>query len=281
MYALNRVQIIGHLVQDPDIRQTPSGQSVGDLVMITKYVFKDNTGVEQEGNAYHYIVVWRGLADVCGQYLRQGSQIYIAGRLQTDSWEDEAGQKRYKTKIIADEMIMLDSRNQNINIPIPFTSPVAGALNKAEIIGNLTKDPELRQTPNGAVVCTMGVATNYSWKDKEGQTQEKTEFHNVVVWDRIAEEVHKYLKKGRKLYVSGRLQTRAWETPEGIKKYSTEIIADNIIGLGTPVGDIPASSEEKKDREKVKVAAKNGEITEDMIPEINYGSEVKPEDLPF
>lgn len=282
MYALNRVQIIGYLTQDPDIRQTPSGQSVGDLNIMSKQAFKNAEGQTQPLTSYHNVVVWRGLADICGQYLRQGSQIYISGRLQTDSWEAEDGQKRYKTKIIADEMIMLDSRNPVTGVAAD--SNVAWGLNRAEVIGNLTKDPEMRTTPNGTAVATIGVATSYSWKDKDGQDKDITEYHNIVLWEKLAEEASKYLQKGRKVYINGRVQTRSWETPSGDKKYTTEIIADQLSVLGTPAPDLPKSGERELAHAGAPVSKKAGSnesLTPDMIPAIKYESDIKPEDLPF
>jgi single-strand DNA-binding protein len=108
---------------------------------------------------------------------------------------------------------------------------MASSLNKVQIIGNLTRDPEVRQTPNGQMVATIGVATNRRWKDSAGQTQEETEFHNVVVWARLAEICQQYLRKGSKVYFDGRLKTRIWEDPEGKKNYKTEIVAENMIML--------------------------------------------------
>jgi len=99
------------------------------------------------------------------------------------------------------------------------------------IIGNLTRDPELRQTPNGQSVCTFGVATNRSWTDAAGQKQEQTEFHNVVAWGKLAEICGQYLAKGRKVYIDGRLQTRDWEGQDGVRRYRTEIITENMIIL--------------------------------------------------
>lgn len=104
-------------------------------------------------------------------------------------------------------------------------------LNRAMIIGNLTKDPEMRYTPSGQPVTTITVATNRSWVDSSGQRQEQTEFHDVVAWGKLAEICSQILAKGRKAYVEGRLQTRSWEGQDGIKRYKTEIIADNIIAL--------------------------------------------------
>lgn len=123
---------------------------------------------------------------------------------------------------------------------------MAGSLNKAMVIGNLTRDPELRQTPAGHSVCSFGVATNRAWNDSSGQKQEQTEFHNVVAWGKLAEICNQYLGKGRKVYIDGRLQTRDWEGQDGVRRYRTEIIAENMImldraganaGGGAPAGN--------------------------------------------
>ncbi len=108
---------------------------------------------------------------------------------------------------------------------------MAFSLNRAQIIGNLTRDPEVRQTPGGQTVATFGVATNFTWTDQSGVKQVKTEFHNVVAWRGLAEICRQYVKKGSKVYIEGRLQTRDWEGPDGVKRYRTEIIADNMIML--------------------------------------------------
>ncbi|MDP2708832.1 MAG: single-stranded DNA-binding protein [bacterium] len=104
-------------------------------------------------------------------------------------------------------------------------------LNKAMIIGNLTRDPEIRTTPTGQTVASFSVATNYVWTDQSGQKRDKAEFHNIVAWRRLAEIVGQYLKKGSKIYIEGRLQTRDWTGQDGVKRYRTEIIADNMIML--------------------------------------------------
>jgi len=101
-------------------------------------------------------------------------------------------------------------------------------VNKVIIIGNLGKDPELRHTPQGQAVATFSVATSESWNDKQGQKQERTEWHRIVVWGKQAELCSKYLSKGRKAYIEGRLQTRAWDDKEGQKRYTTEIVANTV-----------------------------------------------------
>lgn len=107
-------------------------------------------------------------------------------------------------------------------------------LNRATLIGNLTRDPEGRTTPDGTQVCSFGLATNMIWKDKDGNRQERAEYHNIVAWRRLAEICTQYLKKGSKIYVEGRLQTKSWEDQSGVKRYRTEIVAENMIMLDRP-----------------------------------------------
>jgi single-strand DNA-binding protein len=108
------------------------------------------------------------------------------------------------------------------------------SLNRAQIIGNVTRDPETRVIPSGQSVANFSVATNAVWTDAQGQKQERTEFHDIVAWGKLSEICGQYLAKGRRVFVEGRLQTREWETPEGQKRRKTEIIAENVIMLDRP-----------------------------------------------
>lgn len=112
---------------------------------------------------------------------------------------------------------------------------MASSLNKVQIIGNLTADPEVRETPNGQKVATFSVATNRRWKDASGEFQENVEFHNCVAWRWNADLAEQYMHKGKKVYIEGYLQTRNWEDTSGVKRYKTEIVTDNIILL-SPAG---------------------------------------------
>lgn len=105
------------------------------------------------------------------------------------------------------------------------------SVNKVILVGNLGRDPEVRYMPNGEAVCNFSIATTENWKDKSGVKQEKTEWHNIVMYRRLAEIAGEYLKKGRSVYVEGRLQTRKWEK-DGVTRYSTEIVADQMQMLG-------------------------------------------------
>ena len=99
-------------------------------------------------------------------------------------------------------------------------------------MGNLTRDPELRQTSNGRSVCSFSIATNRRWNNQEGEQQDQVEFHDAVAWGKLAEICAKILYKGRKTYIEGRLQTRSWEGQDGVKRNKTEIVADNVIAVG-------------------------------------------------
>jgi len=113
------------------------------------------------------------------------------------------------------------------------------SVNKVILVGNLGRDPEVRYMPNGEAVCNFSIATTENWKDKSGVKQEKTEWHNIVMYRKLAEIAGEYLKKGRPVYVEGRLQTRKWEK-DGVTRYTTEIIGDNMQMLGSK-GDGGAS----------------------------------------
>ena len=154
----------------------------------------------------------------------------------------------------------------------------ARSLNKVMLIGNLTRDPELRYTPSGTAVCSFRLATNRSWTPADGsERKEETEFHRIVSWNKLAELCSQLLTKGRKVYIEGRLQTRSWETPEGDKRFATEVVAEDMVvldsrraegersefeGKGEEVGETPAeeSGAETK-KEEVKVGEKSQKKT--------------------
>lgn len=155
-------------------------------------------------------------------------------------------------------------------------------LNKAFLYGNLTRDPELKALPSGGQVASFGIATNRTYKDKNGQKQETTEFHNIVAFGRTAEVIGQYMKKGRPIFVEGRIQTRSWDDKEsGKKNYRTEIVIDNFQfgadaragGAGTPSESRGAPGDGSKDP-----STSSGQAAE----EIKYPDEdINPEDIPF
>lgn len=146
-------------------------------------------------------------------------------------------------------------------------------LNKVILIGNLTRDPEIKALPSGTSVATLGLATNRVWKDKDGNKQEDTQFHNVVVFGRQAETVGQYLKKGASALVEGRLQTRSWDAQDGTKRYRTEVVADRVQ-FGPKSGTAAAPTAAVAGAASVAEAAQG---TAPAYPE----EEINPEDIPF
>jgi single-strand DNA-binding protein len=152
-------------------------------------------------------------------------------------------------------------------------------LNRAMIIGNLTRDPEVRTTPNGQNVASFGIATNHVWTDAAGQKQERVEFHNIVAWGKLADICGQYLGKGRKVYVDGRLQTREWEGQDGQKKQRTEIVCENMIMLDK-AGAAPAGGQAMGEmrREPVQQGASTAPAVAQSVP---GNEEIRVEDIPF
>jgi single-strand DNA-binding protein len=110
---------------------------------------------------------------------------------------------------------------------------MAKSLNKVMLIGNLTRDPELKHTANNNAVCSFGIATNRDWLTKDGEKQSDVEFHNITAWGKLAEICGQYLKKGSKVYVEGRLQTRKWEGADKVERKSTDVVIDNMIMMNS------------------------------------------------
>jgi single-strand DNA-binding protein len=144
-------------------------------------------------------------------------------------------------------------------------------LNKAMVIGNLTRDPELRNTPSGQTVASFSVATNLVWTDQSGQQQKKTEFHNIIAWRKLADICAKYLHKGSKVFIEGRLQTTDWTGQDGVKRYRTEIVTENMIMLdakgATPMGGgMPSSNSSEATIEIPEESIDDEEIRVENIP---------------
>ncbi len=143
-------------------------------------------------------------------------------------------------------------------------------LNRATIIGRLTRDPEMRTTPSGRSVTTIALATNRTWTDQAGVKQEKVEYHNCVLWGKLAEIAGQYLAKGRRAYVEGRIETRDWTDQSGVKKYRTEIIVENLIMLDGPRAGAAGAS--------MPVSTSGGSTPP---PKEEDTSEIRVEDIPF
>lgn len=166
---------------------------------------------------------------------------------------------------------------------------MARSLNKVMLIGNMTRDPEMRYTPQGTAVCTFGIATNRNWTTDTGEKKEEADFHNIVAWGKLAEICTNILKKGRKVFVEGRLSTQSWQGSDGVKKQKTEVIISDMLALdkkGDEAGqagiDIPeptVESQVPQEEEKpasAKATAGKGKKEKEEVTE-----EPTEEDIPF
>lgn len=146
---------------------------------------------------------------------------------------------------------------------------MANSLNKAMLIGNLTRDPELRKTTGGQSVASFSIATNRVYTDGQGQKKEQADYHNVVAWGRLGEICAQYLNKGKKVYIDGRIQNREWQAQDGTKKYRTEVVAENMIMLDR--SGAPGAGFSKD----------GGAAMGDEPPAVPADDEIKLEDIPF
>lgn len=163
---------------------------------------------------------------------------------------------------------------------------MARSLNRVQLIGNLTRDPELRYTPNGTAVCSFGLATNRAWTTDTGERREEAEFHRIVSWNKLAELCSQFLVKGRKVYVEGRLATRNWTATDGTQRSTTEIVIDDMILLDSrrPVGEQrevvqeTKPEEPKNEEEETTPKAKKQKQEEEQEPQAET---VSADDIPF
>ncbi|MFH0863952.1 MAG: single-stranded DNA-binding protein [Candidatus Gottesmanbacteria bacterium] len=192
------------------------------------------------------------------------------------------------------------------------------SLNKVMLIGNLTRDPELRYTPQGTAVCSLGLATNRAWTTESGEKREEAEFHRIVAWNKLAELCSQLLTKGRKVFVEGRLQTRTWQGQDGNQRTTTEIVIDDMIildsrrmgeespvvgignvtptatGVTAPSADVvpvvpnqtspvtPSIDDTSKKKKKATEATEETKNTEEVKPNDNTKEdEINPDDIPF
>ncbi len=166
---------------------------------------------------------------------------------------------------------------------------MARSLNKVQLIGNLTRDPELRYTPSGAAVCTFGLATNRSWTTDTGEKHEETEFHNIVAWNKLAELCSQFLVKGRKIYVEGRLATRSWQGQDGQQRSRTEIVIDDMILLDSMRSGQQAESSSAPKASPAVKTEKKGSNSSEQVQENKQEApaepenvvDVPPDDIPF
>lgn len=156
---------------------------------------------------------------------------------------------------------------------------MARSLNRVQLIGNLTRDPELRYTPNGIAVCSFGIATNRNWTTESGEKKDEAEFHNIVAWNKLAELCSQFMVKGSKVFVEGRLATRSWQAQDGTQRTRTEIVISDMILLGEKKTGVGQEETAKDEKDETKEAEEEKPAAEEAPKESE--EEVAPEDIPF
>jgi single-strand DNA-binding protein len=269
MSSVNRVQIIGFLTQEVNKKEVWNWISVADLNIHSTSVIINKDWENQTLSSYHNVTLWRGLADIAEKYTEKGSQVYISWRLETQSWDWEDWNKRYKTVIMADDLVLLSWREPE-SIEWKEGKNFSG-LNRTDLLWNITNDLELKTTPNWASVCSFSIATNRKFKNNQTwEWEDKAEFTNVVIWNELAEELVENASKWKKVFISWRVQTRSYETPDWVKKYTTEVVASSLRVLwfkNDSYWDRPQNTSSSSDK-----PSENTSST---------ASDIKPEDLPF
>jgi single-strand DNA-binding protein len=245
--GLNKVMLIGTVSHDPDMRFTPGGKSFTSFSVGAPRIWITAEGERHEETEWFDVVAWGTLAEVCQQLLAQGSRVFVTGRVQTRVLDGGPGQRPHRSEVVVNNVVVLSARVESepatavADDDFRAGSTVPG-LNSIMLIGNLGRSPELRYTPSGKPVTSFTLATSRTWSTSEGEKREETEWFNVISWGNLAEICNRYLERGSRVYIEGRLQTREWEDAGGLKHSRTEVVADEMIRL-----DLRPSAAAKKD----------------------------------
>lgn len=229
--GLNHVLMIGTLVQEPEMRYTPGGLAILELNAAGNDHVIGDDGKERELAWYHRVTLFGAQAEMMADQLHAQTPVLIEGRLDYRTWESQEGQKRSAVDVVATrvealtlgtrpeaEATVSDARGQE---------RLRDALNQVTVVGNLTRDAELRYTPNGVAVTRFGVAVNERFRDRSGQDQERTHFIDVNVWRDMAEATGE-LSKGDPVFVQGRLVNDSWTDREGNRRFTTRIEGSRV-----------------------------------------------------
>jgi single-strand DNA-binding protein len=231
--GLNHVYLLGALARDPELRYTPNGTAVADLTVAGEDNIVGNDGRARVLPWYHRVSILGQQAErLTDGSMKAGDAILIEGALEFRSWETPEGQKRsaVNVKALRVEAAQYGQRAEPLVTDSVGGKRLSNALNEVVLIGNLTRDSELRYTPSGDAVTTISMAVNESWKDKTGNWQEKTHYVEVNLWRELAEAAGES-KKGDPVMIMGRLVNESWTDREGNKRSTTRVEGRRIENL--------------------------------------------------
>ncbi|AFD24053.1 single-stranded DNA-binding protein [Deinococcus gobiensis] len=235
--GMNHVYLIGALARDPELRYTPSGTAVFEATVAGEDHIVGNDGRERKLPWYHRVSILGKPAEwQAERNLKGGDAVMVEGSLEYSQWEAPEGGKRSMVRVKALRMEQLGYAPELVQDAGGGVRMGSG-MNEVVMIGNVTRDPELRYTPAGDAVLGLGLAVNETWNDRQGQKQEKTHWIDITLWRDLAERM-KDLKKGDPVLVQGRLVNEAWTDRDGNKRNSTKVEATRVEslsrGAGTP-----------------------------------------------
>nr|2IHF_A Chain A, Single-stranded DNA-binding protein [Thermus aquaticus] len=229
--GLNQVFLIGTLTARPDMRYTPGGLAILDLNLAGQDAFTDESGQEREVPWYHRVRLLGRQAEMWGDLLEKGQLIFVEGRLEYRQWEKD-GEKKSEVQVRAEFIDPLEGRGRETLEDARGQPRLRRALNQVILMGNLTRDPDLRYTPQGTAVVRLGLAVN---ERRRGQEEERTHFLEVQAWRELAEWASE-LAKGDGLLVIGRLVNDSWTSSSGERRFQTRVEA---LRLERPLEDFP------------------------------------------
>lgn len=228
--GLNNIMLAGTLVQDPEMRYTPAGLAILEINLAGNDQVIGDDGEERNLAWYHRATLFGAYAEIMANQLTAGTPVLVEGRLNYRSWETDDGQRRSRVDVNANRVDVLSfgaRRGETTVIDARGQHRLTDALNQVRLIGNLTRDAELRYTPSATAVTRFSVAVNERYRDRQGNDQETTHFIDINAWRELAEACGD-LKKGDPVFVTGRLVSDSWTDKEGNKRFSTRVEASRV-----------------------------------------------------
>ena len=230
------IQLVGTLVQDADLRYTPAGLATLDVNVAGNDNVIGDDGKERNLAWYHRATIFGPYAEAMADHLKAGQAVHIDGRLNYRSWENQEGQRRNALDIVADRIDTLEygvRGNEPTVADAKNQLRLQNAWNSVTVIGNLTRDVELRYTPAGVAVANLAIAANERFRTRNSEEQERTHYVDITAWRDLAEGVAE-LAKGAPVMVHGRLTTDIWTNRDGNRRFTTKVEADRIEILTRP-----------------------------------------------
>lgn len=272
--GMNAAYLIGTLVQAPELRYTPGGLAILELNLAGNDTVIGDDERERELAWYHRVTVFGAQAEQMVNQLDVGTPVFVEGRLNYRTWEDKEGQKRSSLDVNAQrvEPMTMGPRGADATVvDAKGQHRLRNALNQVMIVGNLTRDAELRYTPNGSAVTRFSVAVNERFRGKSGEDQERTHYVDVNVWRELAEGTGD-LKRGDPVFVIGRLSNDSWTDKEGNRRFTTRLEGQRVEFLTRGPGSGGAGTRTEARPRPAQASTSTLDIDEEFPPE---------EDLPF